>query len=90
MNDEETDDGDTTSWEETWDIVAPRPKPTREPPLPPPEQIPLPEDRNLVRAQLRTLMETGLTKDQAVHHLAASCGTESAVAWIINQALELE
>ena len=87
MNDEETDDGDTTSSEELWDIVAPRTKPTREQPLPPPE---LPEDRNLVRAQLRTLMETGLTKDQAVHHLAASCGTESAVAWIINQALELE
>ena len=87
MNDEETDDGDTTSSEEVWDIVAPRPKPTREPPLPPPE---LPEDRNLVRAQLKTLMESGLTKDQAVHHLAASCATEDSVAWIIKQALELE
>ena len=86
MNDDETETfSDTTSSEEAWDLVASRTRPTRQPPLPPPE---VPE--NLVKQQLVTLMETGLTKDQAVHHLATSCGTPEAVAWIINQALELD
>ena len=86
MNDDETETfSDTTSSEEAWDLVAPRTSPTRQPPLPPPE---VPE--NLVKQQLVTLMEAGLTKDQAVHHLATSCATPEAVAWIINQALELD
>ena len=44
----------------------------------------------MVKAQLITLVESGLTKDQAVHHLAASCTTPESVAWVINHALQLD
>ena len=43
--------------------------------------------RNPVKAQIRLMMEQGMTKEMAVSSMVAQLQTEEEVAWVINQAM---